>query len=274
MPSNFAHRVFGDTVLSALPDSLSERISPHLPLFQMGLHGPDLLFYYKPIRKTPLGRLGYLLHEFTGRQVIDCMRKALPALPEEQREAGLAYTLGFACHYLLDSACHPYVEQLVRAEKANHCTLEGQFDLWLIASQGQEPLETDPVSHLTGLTAEDHAVIAALFASLSRLPYPEAPLKELPREIGSAHRTMLFLNHIFASRHTVVRAMAHVGLFVTGSYEERRGMIYQKAPDPAFDGCSGQLFALLTAAAVEAPALLEAVANGRLSRRFDRNFEG
>lgn len=274
MPSNYAHRIFGDAVYSVLSPTLTGRMEPYLPLFRLGLHGPDLLFYYQPFRKTLLGKMGSGLHHFTGKEVIGCLLDATRALPEEQREAAMTYTLGYVCHYLLDSACHPYVERLERAGKANHITIEGELDLWLIAEDGGTPFTTDPVSHLTGLIPEDFEVLASLYAMLSKLPYPEAPLKERPEAIASAHRWMVIVNHFFASPRWWKRAVAHTGLFLTGSYEKRKGAIFHKAPDPAFDGCSRQLYALLMDAAAEAPAVLEAVCRGDLSRRFDTDFGG
>lgn len=274
MPAIYAHRVFGEKVLSALSPALADKLSDHLPLFQMGLHGPDLLFYYKPFYKTPLGRLGTLLHSCTGRQVIDTMLEVTAKLPEEEQDAGFAYTLGFACHYLLDSACHPYVNQLVKAGKAPHCTVEGEFDLWLIEKEGKSPLKTDPVSHLAELSPADCAVIAPYYAALSHLVYPDAPLKERPGQILSAYRMLMRLNHIFASRFAIARGFAHTGLFLTGSHEERKGLVYKRACDPSFEGCNAQLLSLLEQAAEETPALLNAVARGDLSSHFDHDFGG
>ncbi|MBQ7353895.1 MAG: zinc dependent phospholipase C family protein [Clostridia bacterium] len=274
MPAIYAHRVFGEAVINTLSPTLVDPLMDHLPLFQMGLHGPDLLFYYQPFFKTPLGALGNLLHRCTGRQVIETMLEVTRRLPEEDRDAGLAYTLGFACHYLLDSACHPYVEQLVKSGKAPHCTIEGEFDLWLIHGEGKIPTETDPVSHLAELSAADCAVIATYFAALSHLVYPEAPLKERPRKIVSAYRMLMRLSHIFSSRYGALRGFAHAGLFLTGGHEERKGLVYKKAHDPAFEGCCAQLFSLMEGAVWEAPALLSSVARGDLSHRFDHVFVG
>ena len=75
MPAIYAHRVFGEAVINTLSHALADKLLDHLPLFQMGLHGPDLLFYYQPLFKTPLGRLGNLLHGCSGRQVIETMLK-------------------------------------------------------------------------------------------------------------------------------------------------------------------------------------------------------
>ena len=46
MPSTYAHRRFGADVLERLPAELQEKIAPYRELYDIGLHGPDLLFYY------------------------------------------------------------------------------------------------------------------------------------------------------------------------------------------------------------------------------------
>lgn len=273
MPANYAHRVFGATVLSALSPSVTKRLEDHLPLFQMGLHGPDLLFYYMPVFSTPLGKLGYSLHSHTGREVISTMLDAIPSLPEEQQDAALSYTMGFICHYLLDSACHPYVEQLVKAGKASHCVIEGEFELWLIVRDEKDPLGESPVSHLEGLDSEDFDVIAPLFAALSKID-SDPPLKVFPRSIAFAHTTMLSLSRIFSSPNPILRTFGRIGLVIGGNYEERQGLLYNKEPNPAFDGCSRQLFALLETAVKEAPAILESVLRRDLPSRLDHSFEG
>ena len=45
MPSTYAHRRFGADVLQQLPAALQDQIGKNRALFDVGLHGPDLLFY-------------------------------------------------------------------------------------------------------------------------------------------------------------------------------------------------------------------------------------
>ena len=48
MPSNFAHYLFGQQLLPQLPNYLQEIIRPNIQLYQIGQHGPDIIFYYRP----------------------------------------------------------------------------------------------------------------------------------------------------------------------------------------------------------------------------------
>ena len=60
MPSTYAHRRFGADVLALLPDGLRATLEQHRELYDIGLHGPDLMFYYKALQSNPVNRLGNL----------------------------------------------------------------------------------------------------------------------------------------------------------------------------------------------------------------------
>ena len=49
MPSTYAHQHFGNLVFDKLPEKLQEEIAPYRGLYNIGLQGPDIFFYYKPL---------------------------------------------------------------------------------------------------------------------------------------------------------------------------------------------------------------------------------
>ena len=53
MPSTYAHRRFGANVLGHLPAELQAKLEMHRELYDIGLHGPDLLFYYHAVNPPP-----------------------------------------------------------------------------------------------------------------------------------------------------------------------------------------------------------------------------
>ena len=63
MPTTYAHYKFGKEVISALPRPLQNSIENNRELFDIGVHGPDLLFYYKALMKNPVNTQGYELHD-------------------------------------------------------------------------------------------------------------------------------------------------------------------------------------------------------------------
>lgn len=67
MPATYTHAVYGRQVLDQLEPALRERINPHLACYNIGLHGPDLLFFYKPLSQAPIKKRGYAMHHEPGR---------------------------------------------------------------------------------------------------------------------------------------------------------------------------------------------------------------
>ena len=91
MPSTYAHRRFGANVLDHLPAPLREKLEAHRELYDIGLHGPDLLFYYHAEKSTPVAALGNAMHDEPGRTFFDRARRVVHE--EADREAALAYAL-------------------------------------------------------------------------------------------------------------------------------------------------------------------------------------
>ena len=95
MPSDYAHYRFGGMVVDSLPAQQKRSIQRFRRLFDVGLHGPDLLFYYNPFWGNPLGQLGSQFHQKTGREFFETACAALKASPSE---AGTAYLYGLLGH--------------------------------------------------------------------------------------------------------------------------------------------------------------------------------
>lgn len=49
-------------VFKTLPEQSKELIRRHKALYLIGLHGPDILFYYKALSSNPVNDLGYRMH--------------------------------------------------------------------------------------------------------------------------------------------------------------------------------------------------------------------
>ena len=74
MPTTYAHDLFGQKVYRQLPDQVKEIIRKNGELYRIGLHGPDIFFYYF-IFKNHVSSVGYRMHKekarafFTQKQV-------------------------------------------------------------------------------------------------------------------------------------------------------------------------------------------------------------
>ena len=93
MPSTYAHYRMGQEVYRNLTGKPKQIIEKYKELYDIGLHGPDILFYYKPLFANPVNQVGYAMHDRPGieffRQASLVMQKA------ENKEACEAYIYGF-----------------------------------------------------------------------------------------------------------------------------------------------------------------------------------
>lgn len=145
MPATYAHYVFGKKVYKRLSKAEKEIICEAKDAFLLGLHGPDLLFYYYPLGKNRVNQQGYQMHK---EIAADFFEKGKVLCREEENPVLRAYLYGFLCHYILDSECHPYVSLYMEENDCGHLEVETEFDRYLMELDGYDPLEYVPVHHL------------------------------------------------------------------------------------------------------------------------------
>ena len=78
-----------------------------------------------------------------GKQEI-FLKKEWEYVRREKDPELMAYMLGFGCHYILDSTCHPYVNQVAKEGKVSHTLLEKELDRMLMYETGKNPLRFYP----------------------------------------------------------------------------------------------------------------------------------
>lgn len=143
MPAHYAHYVFGSKVTRKLPGEIKEiinRDSDSVDAYLLGFQGPDPLAFYKPWFPNEINREGNMIHDRSGRFFF---ARALVYQHEEPCNARCAYLLGFMCHYMLDSACHPLVTRYMAKEGVTHALVEREFDTTLIEKNGKDPRGLD-----------------------------------------------------------------------------------------------------------------------------------
>ena len=135
MPTTYAHDLFGREVYRRLPSDMKGLIRRHGDLYRIGLHGPDILFYYM-VSKNPVTQFGIDMHREKAKAFFE---EGMSQVRRNKDEALLAYLLGFGCHYMLDSACHPYVNRMAEEGVIPHIVLEKEFDRVLMEETGRDP---------------------------------------------------------------------------------------------------------------------------------------
>ena len=111
MPAIYAHDRFGAKVSELVNGQLKDTIHAHYTQFQIGLQGPDIFFFYRPWSKNKVNQYGTHLH---GISAYPFFKHALLVVRKKGRGSKeYAYLIGFICHFILDSECHPYVEKMI-----------------------------------------------------------------------------------------------------------------------------------------------------------------
>ena len=264
MPSTYAHKHFGDKILRRDPPALKGLTPAQKELFFIGLHGPDILFYYKALTVNRVNAVGFGQHEKPAAEFFGPAAALVRTMPVEDRGLSRAYLMGFLCHFALDSACHGYIEHKIAVSGVPHTEIEGEFDRSLLVEAGRDPLREDLAAHITP-SAEASAVIAPFFPGVT------------PEQVERSLRSMRFYNRLLVAPGGPKRALVNGVLKVTGNYKEMHGMLLNRQPNPACEDSSLRLKKLMDRAVGECLRLTEAYwpcleGESPLPREMERTF--
>ena len=258
MPSTYAHRCFGADVLTQLPEAIQKKIEPYRALYDIGLHGPDLLFYYKALQSNPVNRLGNAMHEQPGTVFFERARGVIRNA--KNRDAALVYALGYICHFALDSTCHPYVEQYVRTSGVSHCEIETEFDNALMREDGLDPIKFFTASHIKP-SRERAEVIAPFYEGVT------------VDETLAAMKGMITVHHFLQAANPVKRWVVLTGMRVAGKYEFMHGLVANPQLNPKCVQSSQKLEELYKTAVPMAVRLIEEYAENKpLGAEYQHTF--
>ena len=240
MPCGYAHYRFGNQLIPQLPADVRGPIVRHRALFDMGLHGPDFLFFHHYFKKTPIYQLGSDYHEMSGREFFE---KACAHVKAQPSEAAAAYLYGVLTHYCLDTACHPFVYEMTDDTDLGHSELETEIDRYLMALDGIKKPHEANISHKLKLKKEEYEIVAGF--------YPEISVKDTAACIRSMALSQRLL--------TIPTLLGH-GVVVTFTWAaggNTSGKVMTIGPDPKCSHLDAQLMQLYNLALDRFPMLLE-----------------
>lgn len=262
MPSTFAHYYFGHEVLKNLDTMARDIILENKKIFDIGLHGPDIFFYYEPFRENKILMMGHELH---GKNVDGFIKKSARRIESmKEKGAAISYMLGFICHFALDSECHSTVNKWVKLRGVSHTEIEMEFDKSLLRETGINPFEYRFGRHLPAYGV-DTEVIDKLYRVKSGV-------------VNRALRYMKLCLWIFGIKNGFFRKIEFGVLKLSGHYEFVRGMIINRNDNP---GCVKSSEILTDKLKNAVPVAVGLIYNyldyifedGELSDRFFRNFK-
>ena len=114
-------------------------------MFRVGLQGPDVLFFYNPFTEHPIGNAGRSLHKKTARSFLENAREIWKAGGEKVSQ--LSYLMGFLCHFMLDSACHPYIDNQIEKIGVGHIAIETEFEIGFCCCWMEKTRSLSPVGY-------------------------------------------------------------------------------------------------------------------------------
>lgn len=179
MPASYAHYRFGKQTLKTMPPEARQCVQRFRRMYDAGLQGPDIFFYYNPCWKTQVGTLGKTFHGKTGGEFFPAACKAASS------EAARAYLYGLLAHYCLDAGCHGFIRQLESAGEANHVVFEAEFERFLLVLDGQSQPESYDISSKIRLTRGECMSVAEF--------YPGTTGGQISRSVRSMARSLRFL---------------------------------------------------------------------------------
>lgn len=258
MPSVYAHYRFGAAMIPVLPGDIRRTVKRFRQLYDVGLHGPDLFFYYNPFLKTKLGDLGSRFHRQSGREFFTRVCRTLRLDPTE---AGQAYLYGVLTHYCLDSVCHPFIKETAATTGLSHTRIETEFDRFLLEMDGKTPPQN--LSPHIRLTAGECETVAKFYSPANA------------GAIRDAVRNMALCVKLLSTPEGTARTLLRKGIPLAGKRIE--DMLMAERPDPRCAELNPELLALYENAESLFPELLEQTAahltyNAAFGAEFSPDF--
>lgn len=264
MPTTYTHDLFGKIVYKQLPEEIRKVIRKNGDLFRIGLHGPDILFY--DLTNLSVSSIGVEMHSIPAASFF---LRGMSMVRARDDERLLAYLLGFGCHYLLDSVCHPYVEDVAKAKVITHTLLEKEFDRTLMLETNKNPYHFYP---------SDCIVPKVSYVRVIRKMFPGLGT----RDILVSLRMMKFLtNAMVYDNRGKRRFLVALVTRIAGKRKSRSALEFfmEKDPVPGSEKPVKELHRYFDQAAEEAPAYIEELYSLSkeelpLSKRWNRTYNG
>ncbi len=262
MPAAYTHYRFGKDVLECLPFVYKKPIKKYRELFDIGLHGPDILFYYKPLSSNPVSQSGFAMHDKPGTEFFEKACEIYKSL--NNPDTLKAYLYGFICHFALDSTCHPYIEKMTSESGIDHNEIETELDRYFMRKDRIQPSKYIPVQHIHP-RIEAGIIISPCFDSVT------------PENIADALKDMIRVHKLLHVSGNGKRKCLYLALKLLGKYDSVQGLIMKPETKDICQKYCILLNKLYTEAVTVAASLIQQYAGvldheGTLPSRFAQTF--
>ncbi|UTC68418.1 MULTISPECIES: zinc dependent phospholipase C family protein [unclassified Treponema] len=163
MPDFYSHYAHGQKVFDLLPAEIKGVIS-NRNLYNLGLQGPDFLYFHKPFKKNDNPVLD-LASDIHNKNCTDFFNSVLNKITIRPNTDEFSYIMGFVGHFGLDSCCHPYVNSMVTEMNLNHAEIEMEFEKFLLKEDGKPPFKYKAHQYIN-ITKKEAEAVAAIYRCL------------------------------------------------------------------------------------------------------------
>ncbi len=264
MPAAYAHYTFGEQILNQLEGNVKKIVSENLDLFNIGLHGPDILFYYRPLSSNHINKLGHELHNISSKTFFENAKEIINVINDcDDRDKACSYIIGYICHFMLDSTCHPCVRKN-ESDNLTHSEIETEFERMLMEKNKLEPISFKPTSHINP-TLDYSEYISWFYEGISA------------KKILSSLRSMKLYLNLLVAPGRIKRWFIILAMKVSGNYDSMIGLIMNYKKNLECNQINKNLYNLYLDAITPTIALInefynELKNNKPVNERFDRSF--
>lgn len=264
MPTTYAHYKFGLQVAERLPEDIRSIIEEYPELFYIGVHGPDILFYYNPLKSNDVVKLGNVIHAEPGLNFFTDSIK--PMKKSKLNDKDLAYMYGFLCHYALDRACHGFIDDEVERTGISHTEIEAELDALMLTRDGFDATKRKVTGHIHP-SKSNARVISKYFKGVSAF------------QVDVALRTWVVALDFMVTTCKAKRFAINTAFKLSGQYDFMHGLLMNLKPNKKCRPTVDRILELYDTAIPEAVEFIEdyiPVVQGEkdFSSLFDYSFDG
>ena len=256
MPAGYAHYVFGEMVLENLDPYYQDMIHRNKELYHIGIHGPDILFYYKALSSNPIKALGSSMHQ---KEAYVFFQEAQEKLKAQDNEAALAYIYGFINHFVLDHACHGYIGEMEKELQMTHSEIESELDRQILVDKGLNPLTTCLTRHIH--VSDGICETIAPFFHLK------------PQQIEKSLKDLLFYLSCIRAPGKIKRSFVYLCMKIGGIYDDLHGLLINYEPNVKSQECVPHLIHTMNDQVLLSKKLIESFLEQDLDDIYHHNFE-
>lgn len=194
----YAQYRLGAELIDTLPQEIRRTIGRFRQLFDMGLHGPELLLSYGQKHRQQSGKV-FFYH-------------ACRMVRMEHSEGALAYLYGLIVHYALSSRIQPLIQQRAKELSMSEQQIRTEFDRFLLEKDGKlPPYRYDRSVHLH-LTPGEQETTAMFYPGIH------------PRTVGVCVKQLRTVMHLSAKTEGGKRDLTTKMLRLTGNDQRMMGL--------------------------------------------------